>query len=79
MPGRISRCALIGAVKTAKAFGGGQSVQSLLQMSRGIDAFTTWTGKRLAWLILVAVVVSASNAIVRKMFDTSSNSWLELQ
>src|SRR5439155_8198565 len=79
MPGRISRCALTGAVKTAKAFRGGQSVQSLLQMSRRIDAFTTWTGKRLAWLILVAVVVSASNAIVRKAFDTSSNSWLELQ
>jgi TRAP-type mannitol/chloroaromatic compound transport system permease small subunit len=48
-------------------------------MSRGIDAFTRWTGKRLAWLILVAVVVSATNAIVRKVFDTSSNSWLELQ
>jgi TRAP-type mannitol/chloroaromatic compound transport system permease small subunit len=48
-------------------------------MSRGIDAFTKWTGKRLAWLILVAVVVSAINAIVRKTFDTSSNSWLELQ
>ena len=54
-------------------------MQSLLQMSRGIDAFTRWTGKRLAWLILVAVVVSALNAIVRKSFDTSSNSWLELQ
>src|SRR5256885_16150560 len=79
MPGRISRCALTGAVKTAKAFGGGQSVQWVLQMSRRIDAFRTWTGKRLAWLILVAVVVSASNAIVRKAFDTSSNSWLELQ
>jgi len=48
-------------------------------MSRGIDAFTRWVGKRLAWLILVAVVVSALNAIVRKTFDTSSNSWLELQ
>jgi TRAP-type mannitol/chloroaromatic compound transport system permease small subunit len=48
-------------------------------MSRGIDAFTRWVGKRLAWLILVAVVVSAVNAIVRKVFDTSSNSWLELQ
>jgi hypothetical protein len=35
-------------------------------------------GKRLAWLILVAVVVSALNAIVRS-FDTSSNSRLELQ
>jgi len=54
-------------------------LQSLLKMSRGIDAFTRWTGKRLAWLILVAVVVSATNAIVRKVFDTSSNSWLELQ
>jgi TRAP-type mannitol/chloroaromatic compound transport system permease small subunit len=54
-------------------------LQSLLKMSRGIDAFTRWVGKRLAWLILVAVVVSALNAIVRKTFDTSSNSWLELQ
>jgi TRAP-type mannitol/chloroaromatic compound transport system permease small subunit len=55
------------------------SLQSLLKISRGIDAFTRWIGKRLAWLILVAVVVSAVNAIVRKVFDTSSNSWLELQ
>ena len=54
-------------------------MQSLLKMSRGIDAFTRWTGKRLAWLILIAVLVSATNAIVRKVFDTSSNSWLELQ
>jgi len=54
-------------------------LQSLLKVSRGIDAFTRWVGKRLAWLILVAVVVSALNAIVRKSFDTSSNSWLELQ
>jgi TRAP-type mannitol/chloroaromatic compound transport system permease small subunit len=48
-------------------------------LSRGIDAFTRWSGKRLAWLILVAVIVSATNAIVRKAFDMSSNSWLELQ
>jgi TRAP-type mannitol/chloroaromatic compound transport system permease small subunit len=54
-------------------------VQSLLKLSRGIDAFTRWIGKRLAWLILVAVVISALNAVVRKVFDTSSNSWLELQ
>jgi len=54
-------------------------LQSLLKMSRGIDAFTRWTGKRLAWLILVAVVVSSLNAVIRKSFDVSSNSWLELQ
>ncbi len=54
-------------------------MQSLLTISRGIDACTRWVGKRLAWLILLAVIVSALNAIVRKAFDTSSNSWLELQ
>jgi TRAP-type mannitol/chloroaromatic compound transport system permease small subunit len=54
-------------------------LQSLLKLSRAIDAFTRWLGKRLAWLILVAVIVSALNATVRKSFDISSNSWLELQ
>jgi TRAP-type mannitol/chloroaromatic compound transport system permease small subunit len=58
---------------------GGFSLQSLLKLSRGIDAFTAWVGKRLAWLILVAVIISTVNAIVRKSFDMSSNSWLELQ
>ena len=54
-------------------------MQSLLRLSQGIDTFTRWTGKRLAWLILVAIVISAVNAIIRKGFDVSSNSWLELQ
>lgn len=51
----------------------------LLQASRIIDAVNAWLGRRLSWLILAAVVVSAVNATVRKVFDTSSNSWLELQ
>jgi TRAP-type mannitol/chloroaromatic compound transport system permease small subunit len=67
------------AAKTAVAQWGGTKLQSLLKVSRGIDAFNTWIGRRLAWLILVAVIVSATNATVRKVFDTSSNSWLELQ
>jgi TRAP-type mannitol/chloroaromatic compound transport system permease small subunit len=54
-------------------------LKALLPVTRGIDAVTVWLGKRLAWLILAAVVVSAVNASVRKIFDTSSNSWLELQ
>ena len=54
-------------------------MQSLLRLSQGIDTFTRWTGKRLAWLILVAIVISAVNAIIRKGFDVSSNYWLELQ
>ena len=54
-------------------------MQALIRLSQGIDAFTRWAGKRLAWLILVAVIISSVNAVVRKTFDTSSNSWLELQ
>lgn len=54
-------------------------LKALLPMTRRIDAITTWLGKHLAWLILAAVVVSAANASIRKIFDTSSNSWLELQ
>jgi TRAP-type mannitol/chloroaromatic compound transport system permease small subunit len=54
-------------------------LNALLRVTRVIDTITVWLGKRLAWLILAAVVVSALNATVRKVFDTSSNSWLELQ
>ncbi|WP_440639496.1 TRAP transporter small permease subunit [Bradyrhizobium sp. PUT101] len=54
-------------------------MQALLKLSSRIDAFTRWTGKRVAWLIVLAVIISAVNAIIRKTFDTSSNSWLELQ
>ena len=54
-------------------------LKAMLPATRVIDATTTWIGKRVAWLILAAVVVSAVNASVRKVFDTSSNSWLELQ
>jgi TRAP-type mannitol/chloroaromatic compound transport system permease small subunit len=52
---------------------------ALLQISRRIDAASTWLGRIVAWLILAAVIVSAVNAIIRKVFDVSSNSWLELQ
>jgi TRAP-type mannitol/chloroaromatic compound transport system permease small subunit len=54
-------------------------VGALLGVSRVIDAINFRIGKVVAWLILAAVVVSAVNAIIRKLFDTSSNSWLELQ
>lgn len=54
-------------------------LKALLPVTRIIDAITTGIGKRLSWLILAAVLVSAVNATVRKVFDTSSNSWLELQ
>ncbi|HWM81113.1 TRAP transporter small permease subunit [Pseudorhodoplanes sp.] len=54
-------------------------MRSLLPLTRVIDAFNRAVGQYLSWLILIAVLVSATNATVRKIFDTSSNSWLELQ
>lgn len=51
----------------------------LLRISAAIDAFTGFIGKAVSWLILLAVLISAGNAVVRKAFDMSSNAWLELQ
>jgi TRAP-type mannitol/chloroaromatic compound transport system permease small subunit len=50
-----------------------------LKLARWIDAVNTRIGVWASWLILVAVLVSAGNAIVRKSLDISSNAWLELQ
>jgi TRAP-type mannitol/chloroaromatic compound transport system permease small subunit len=52
---------------------------ALLSLSRGIDAVTAFIGRWVYWLILAAVLVSAGNAVVRKLLDVSSNAWLELQ
>jgi TRAP-type mannitol/chloroaromatic compound transport system permease small subunit len=54
-------------------------VEGLLKLSRAIDAVNFRIGKVLSWLILIVVIISASNATVRKVFDMSSNAWLELQ
>jgi TRAP-type mannitol/chloroaromatic compound transport system permease small subunit len=54
-------------------------VHALLRLSGVIDAINLRLGKALAWLILIVVLISAVNATVRKVFDTSSNAWLELQ
>ena len=51
----------------------------LLALSRGIDRINTVIGRSVSWLILIAVIVSAGNAIIRKVWSISSNAWLELQ
>jgi len=51
----------------------------LLKVSRIIDRGTEAMGRFVAWAVVAAAVVSASNAILRKLFDMSSNAWLELQ
>jgi len=51
----------------------------LLRISRLIDALNRGIGKLSMWLILAATLISAGNAIVRKVLGTSSNAWLEIQ
>lgn len=51
----------------------------LLKLSHGIDAINRRLGQFFALMVLLAILVSAGNATVRKIFDTSSNAWLELQ
>ncbi|MCQ0970000.1 TRAP transporter small permease subunit [Paracoccus sp. TK19116] len=51
----------------------------LLALSRGIDRVNSFIGRWISWLILVAILVSAINAVIRKVFSVSSNAWLELQ
>ena len=51
----------------------------LLAFSRFIDWMTERVGRATYWLILVAVLVSAANAVMRYAFNISSNAWLEIQ
>lgn len=51
----------------------------LLALSRLIDGISTWIGKVTMWLILATTLISAGNAIVRKIFNVSSNGLLEIQ
>lgn len=54
-------------------------MQALLKLSRGIDWLNERCGRLFMLLVLVAVVISAGNAIVRKLFSMSSNAFLEIQ
>lgn len=51
----------------------------LLALSRFIDRLNEIVGKAVGWAILVSILISAGNAIIRKSFNISSNAWLELQ
>lgn len=54
-------------------------MSTLLSLSRLIDQFNELVGRGIRWLVLAAVLISAGNAIVRKIFSTSSNALLEIQ
>ena len=51
----------------------------LLRFTRAIDAVNRTVGWLAMWLILTATLISAGNAVVRRVFGISSNAWLEVQ
>ena len=51
----------------------------LLRFSRAVDWLNGQIGKYVIWLILASTVISGVNAVVRKVFNVSSNAWLEAQ
>lgn len=54
-------------------------MKALLYLSHRIDRLNEYVGSIVIWICLVVVLVSSGNAIIRKVFDISSNGWLELQ
>ena len=54
-------------------------MQALLKFSKAVDWLNALIGKYVIWLILASTVISAINAVVRKLFNVSSNAYLEVQ
>lgn len=54
-------------------------MKGLLSLSSAIDKLSYWIGRSVMWLVLLMVLISAGNAIIRKLFNTSSNAYLEAQ
>jgi TRAP-type mannitol/chloroaromatic compound transport system permease small subunit len=54
-------------------------VKALLAVSRAIDAMNERLGRLANWMVVVACLISAGNAMTRYAFDLSSNAWLEVQ
>jgi len=51
----------------------------LLSLSRFIDTLNEKIGSAISWALLVSVLICTGNALVRYIFNTSSNAWLEIQ
>ena len=54
-------------------------MQGLMKLSKAIDWLNAQVGKYAIWIILASTAISAINAVVRKVFNTSSNAYLEVQ
>ena len=54
-------------------------MRALLKFSNAVDWLNSLVGKYVIWLILASTIVSGVNAVVRKVFNVSSNAFLEVQ
>lgn len=54
-------------------------MHALLALARGIDGLTERVGRTVIWLVLIATLISAANALARYTLGESSNAWLEIQ
>lgn len=54
-------------------------MHALIAISRIIDTLNERVGRAVTWLVVVATVISAGNALSRYALDLSSNAWLEIQ
>ncbi len=70
---------IVVAVAAAATVFVGMFARALLPVSRAIDAVNLKIGRLTIWLVLAAALVSAVNAVIRKVLSSSSNAWLEVQ
>jgi TRAP-type mannitol/chloroaromatic compound transport system permease small subunit len=71
--------AYISIIHTKQAHRGSPPMNALLKFSSLVDKLNEKIGLIANWLVLIACVISAGNAVMRKGFDLSSNAWLEIQ
>ena len=50
-----------------------------MSLSRLIDNLNEKIAEAVSWALLVAVIICAGNALMRYIFNYSSNAWLEIQ
>lgn len=66
-------------IVNARTYFSGDNMRALLKFSNAVDWLNAQIGKYVIWLILASTVISAINAVVRKIFNMSSNAYLEVQ
>ena len=54
-------------------------MSALLRLSLAVDWISERIGRVASLAVLLAALISAGNAVVRYVFDISSNGWLEIQ